>query len=227
MPKVKKQKRRLPREIIPLPNKDKDFHEKWTQGRDWLNFPHPWRGVFLGPPGSGKSTTLKNIILRAKPHFEQIVIVHCDSEFTKEYEDLDAVMLSEIPQPHEWPGDRKCLVVLEDLNFKEMSKDQKKALDRLYGYVSTHKNISVGLCAQDPFNVPPCVRRCSNVFCIWRGPDLISAASVAQRAGQSPANLKKLFDSFTSPRESVWLDLSEHSPAPVRVNGYTKVEFQN
>jgi hypothetical protein len=32
---------RLPNKIIPLPNPDKNFHEKWYKGRNMLNIPHP------------------------------------------------------------------------------------------------------------------------------------------------------------------------------------------
>ena len=67
----------LPNKIIPLPNPDKEFHEAWDKGRNLLNIPHPFRAVFLGPPGSGKSTAVKNILMRADPCFENIIIIHC------------------------------------------------------------------------------------------------------------------------------------------------------
>ena len=54
----------LPNRIL---NPDKQFHESWSSGRNLLNIPHPFRAVFLGPPGSGKSTAVKNIILRIQP----------------------------------------------------------------------------------------------------------------------------------------------------------------
>jgi len=31
----------LPKELIAFPNADKSWHEKWTEGRDLLNLPHP------------------------------------------------------------------------------------------------------------------------------------------------------------------------------------------
>jgi hypothetical protein len=216
----------LPNKIIPLPNPDKVFHESWSPGRNLLNIPHPFRAVFLGPPNSGKSTVVKNILMRADPPFKAVVIVHCDSLYTQEYKDVDnCIMLDRIPAPEEWPGDRKMLVILEDLEFKGMDKKQKQSLDRLFGYVSTHKNISVCLCAQDAFNVPPCVRRCSNLFVLWRCPDMDSANLVARKAGLTAKKLNGLFDQHCpGPKDSVWIDLSDHTPAKIRINGFTTIK---
>ena len=132
-------------------------------------------------------------------------------------------MLDHIPSPNEWPGEKKTLVILEDLEFKGMGKAQKQALDRLFGYVSTHKNISVALCAQDAFNVPPCVRRCANLFVLWKSPDLDSGSMVARKAGKTAAQLRRVFDSFTDPKDSIWIDTSDHTPAEMRKNGYQKI----
>ena len=220
------EKMSLPDRIIPLPNPDKEFHESWEPGRNLLNIPHPFRAVFLGPPGSGKSTAVKNVLMRADPCFENIIIIHCDSKFTQEYADLNCVMLDSIPSPEEWPGKVKTLVVLEDLEFKCMNKKQRQNLDRLFGYVSTHKNISCCLCAQDAFNVPPCVRRCANLFVLWQCPDLSSMSSLARKAGLTSAQLSSLFKNFCrDPKDSVWIDTSDHSPAKIRINGYKVVSI--
>ena len=40
-----------------------------------LNFPHPFRGVLLGPPNTGKSTSVKNILIRADPPFKKVTVV--------------------------------------------------------------------------------------------------------------------------------------------------------
>ena len=154
----------LPRELLAVRNLDKKNHEQWVQGDDLLNFPHPFRGVLLGPPNCGKTTTVKNILMRQAPPFKRLYIIHCDGEYTQEYDDVNGVLLKTIPYPEQWPGKDKTLVVVDDMELKTLKKEQRMALDRLFGYVSTHKNISVLLCSQDPFNVPPIVRRCSNLW---------------------------------------------------------------
>jgi hypothetical protein len=211
----KKIQLRLPNKILALPNPDKAFHEKWYKGRNMLNIPHPFRCVCLGPPNVGKTTIVKNLLLRAKPEFEEVVVIHCDSGYTKEYDDIgdNVEILDEIPAPEDWEGEVKTLVVLDDLEFKGMSKDQKRNLDRLFGYVSTHKNISVILCSQDAFNVPCIVRRCSNLWVLWRCPDLDAMSVCARKTGLKANNFNSIFNQLMlDPKDSLWIDMTDHSP---------------
>jgi hypothetical protein len=217
----------LPRKIIALKNADKSFHEKWTATRDPLNLPHPVRGVFLGPPNTGKTTVIKNILLRAKPPYEEIFVVHADPEYTKEYDDLDCTMLGEIPAPEEWEGEVKTCVILDDIEFSSLSKEQKKHLDRLFGYVSTHKNISVFLTSQQAFSVPTICRRCSNLFVIYKQPDVDSLKAIARKVGMKTDQFVDIFDNLLKvPTDSLWIDLTNKSPHPLRLNGYEMLERQ-
>ena len=176
-----------------------------------------------------KTTIVKNLLLRAKPAFEEVIVIHCDSGYTKEYDDVgeNLEILSEIPAPEDWEGAVKTLVVLDDLEFKGMNKTQKRNLDRLFGYVSTHKNISCILCSQDPFNVPPIVRRCSNLWVLWRCPDLDAMATCARKTGMKAAGFNTIFNQLMmDPKDSLWLDTTDHTPYKMRKNGYTIINKQ-
>ncbi len=221
----KRVKHRLPNEILALPNADKQFHEKWKKGRNALNIPHPFRCVLLGPPNCGKGTLIKNLLLRAKPQFEELYVIHCDPDYTKEWDDLGAEIMGTIPAPEEWEGKVKTLVILDDLEFKGMSKDQKRCLDRLFGFVSTHKNISICLAAQDTFNVPPIVRRCSNLWILWRTPDLDSLAQTARKSGMSASSFNAIFNQLMcGTHDSLWIDMTSKTPYPLRKNGYQMIK---
>lgn len=221
----KKVNLRLPNKILALPNADKAFHEKWYKGRNMLNIPHPFRCVALGPPNCGKGTIIKNLILRAKPQFEEIFIIHCDPEYTKEWDDVCCnEMMSEIPAPDQWEGEVKTLVILDDLEFKGMDKIQKRNLDRLFGFVSTHKNISIVLAAQDTFNVPPIVRRCSNLWVLWKMSDMDSLAQTARKSGMKATAFNTIFNELMMDNhDSLWIDTTAGSPYPLRKNGYTLI----
>lgn len=221
----KKRRIKLPDHLIVIPNKDKAFHEKWYPNRNALDFPHPFRMLCLGPPNVGKSMTIKNIISRCDPDFEKIIVIHCDPEHTSEYSEVDkGNIIGEIPAPSEWDGAVKTLVILDDLDFKRMSKEQGSNLDRLFGYASTHKNISCILCSQDPFNVPTGVRRCANVFVLWRCPDIDSMARTARKTGIKIDEFRSIFDNLmTGFHDSLWIDLTTKSPFPLRKNGYAQI----
>lgn len=218
----KKRRKPLPNELMIIENPDKTWHEKWTKNRNILNFPHPFRAVLFGPPNKGKTMVMKNILLRAKPQFKEIFVIHADPDFTKEYDDIDAEMLDEIPPLQEWEGKVKTLVIVDDIDLSQLNKDQKKNLNRLFGNVSTHKNISVMLTSQDPFNVPPSVRRMSNLFVLWKSKDMDSLAQIARKSGVSSEDMKNLFNTvLKGDKDSLWLDNTSGTPYPMRKNGFT------
>jgi hypothetical protein len=226
--KKKLLKRKLPNKLIIINNPDKKFHEKWYPRRNPLNIPHPFRCLAIGPPNSGKTLVIKNILLRARPKFKQVIVIHCDGG-TSEYKDVGATMLSEIPDADDWGHDGiKKLVIVDDLELKNMDKTQKRNLDRLFGYVSTHCNVSVILTSQDGFNVFPAVRRCSNVQIMWRTPDLDSLGCLSRKVGLNSKDLKILFDRhMKSKHDSLWLDQTNNSPYPLRLNGFEMISRPN
>lgn len=228
--KKKKKRSRLPAVILALGNPDKDFHEKWYKGRDLLDIPHPFRMINASKPNGGKTNLGKNIILRVaqgKTPFEQIVVVHCDPETTKEYDDLDDVcLLGTIPAVEEFDGELKTLIILEDLNYIDMGKVEQGRMERLFGYASTHKNISVLLTAQDPFRIMATARRCANFFNVWNNHDSTMIKTLALKTGVHKEKLQDAFHRLCPKvHDFLSIDLTDNSPAPFRLNGYEKINL--
>ena len=223
--KKKRKRRELPHKLIIFKNPDKEFHEKWYKGRSPLNIVHPYRCLCLSNPNRGKTNIAKNLILAQEPPFQRVIVIHCDPEYTQEYDDIGVEMMKDIPTPEEFDGIQKTLCILDDLEFKTMRKDQKRALDRLFGFVSTHKNVSCILCSQDCFQVPPIVRRCSNLWILWKLNDMENMARIAKRSGVNKEQFVHLFDKFANDtHDSLWIDRTKNSPFPLRVNGYDIID---
>ena len=224
--KKKRVKKRLPKTLLPIHCSDKGFHEKWSKKRDPLNLPHPFRVVLLGRPNVGKTSTMKNILVRCKPEFEEILVCHFDGEETTEYDDLNGVeMRDTIPGAAELDPDVKRLVIVDDIEFSNMPKEQKAKLDRLFGYCSTHKNTSIMLTSQDFFNVPAICRRCCTMWIIWKVEDLDQLNTIGRRVGFKKEDFGHIFKTFMPNwRDSLWIDCSENSPFPVRINGYQMID---
>lgn len=211
---------KLPKKILPIPSDDKNFHEKWYKSNDLLDFPHPFRCCIIGPPNSGKTCLIKNIVLRQEPEFQKVIVIHPDSEYTKEYMDIDAEMIELIPSPKEFEGLNKTLVVLDDIEFSRMSQEMERRLGRLCGYVSTHKNISVIISSQNWTEIPPLVRRCLNIFIVFSQIDMLSISTLARRLGFLTDEFRNLMRLLKNHHDSLWIDKTKNSPAPVRLNGY-------
>ena len=182
---TKKTKSDLPNNIIPIVCADKeDWTEKWTSERNILNFPHPWRGIFIGLPSSGKSTYIKNIIIRSKPHFQEIIVSGFDNENSHEWDDkLTVKFISGIPDPKSFDRNKKRLLIIEDLDVSLLKPVDKSNLNRLFGYTSSHCNLSIALTAQNPFDVKPSIRRMANLFVLFKNHDMNSLITLASRTG--------------------------------------------
>ena len=82
--------------IVTVPNPDKEGHHQDAR-RPGLYPSHPARIIFSGRSGCGKGVAAKNLLARASPPFERIVIWHYDTE-TLEYEDCEpSGVIAELP----------------------------------------------------------------------------------------------------------------------------------
>jgi len=209
----------LPNQIIPIPNADKNWHESWDSNRNMANFPHPFRMLLLAPPNTGKTTLIKNILIRSKPRFKRIILIHCSGGVSHEYDDLDAEIIEQIPAPTEFDGKDKTLVILEDINLKEMPKEQRMCLDRLMGYVSTHCNVSVCLCNQDFYSAPPICRKLCNVVILGKVKDRDQLGSIAKKAGCNSDTFKYIMENLIQKKhDTLCIDMTTDSPYPLRKN---------
>ncbi len=226
--RVKKKRKRLPKRLLIIPNADKKFYERWRPKRDPLDIIHPFRACMMGKPHVGKTMCIKNILLRCDPPFNRIIVIHGLGESTREYDDIQAEMIcSEIP-PMEFfqEVDCKTLVILDDINFKSLSKEDSHVLNRLYGTLSSHKQISVINATQDMFQLPPIVRRCSNFFVLWEPMESDGLSNMARKVGMKVDHLNNLFKTFCQKdkdHDSVWIDKTHNTPFPLRINGYDLV----
>jgi hypothetical protein len=228
MPK-KTNKIDLPDSIIPIECADKEgWSESWSSGRNWLNFPHPTRGVFCGLPSSGKSTYIKNIIIRTIPHYEEIIVSGFDNDNSKEWDDkLKVTFISGIPDPKSFNRDKKRLLIIEDLDTSNLKPVDKSNLNRLFGYTSSHCNLSIFLTCQNPFDVKPPIRRMANLFVLFKSHDMNSLITLSSRTGIKSKHMVVIMSQLlTNPHDSLTIDLQQNSPAIYRINGYQKITLK-
>lgn len=223
---TKKNKVELPDTIIPIECKDKEgWSESWSEGRNMLDFPHPWRGIFIGLPSSGKSTYIKNIIVRTKAHFQEIIVSGFDNENSKEWDDgIQVKFISGIPDPKSFDRNKKRLLIIEDLDVSQLKPVDKSNLNRLFGYTSSHCNLSIALTAQNPYDVKPAIRRMANLFVLFRNHDMNSLVTLASRTGLKAKHMVVIMSQLlVNPHDSLTIDLQRNSPAVYRINGFQKI----
>lgn len=223
-PKQKK-KPKLPNKIVVLPNEDKDgWHESYARDHPnctYLCFTHPFRMLLSGGVNSGKTNVIKNILIHQEIPFKRILLYHCDGNFTKEYNAVETENLTAIPQPDSdiFNGKEKTLMILEDIDFKRLNKQQQGCLNRLYGFVSTHKNVSIITTAQNFFDTNPGLRRLTDVFCLWGNEkDMSYINEFSKKVGERPQVVRSILRSFEDPHDFLMIDTTHR---PKTKNGYS------
>lgn len=230
-------KNKLPKKLLYIPSSDKNDIERWSLSRDMLDIPN-MRIVIAGKPGCGKTMMIKNIIMRtqaSKKPYERIFVLHQDKK-AKEYDDIGAEILTELPENDFWMGYSsdsdddeddeppvrpKTLMVLDDICFSDLknNKHQYNLLDRLCGFISSHCRVNLAFLNQDIFSVnPPIIRKCANVWCLWKPSDTDELKTISRRCGMKSKYLQELFNNHVD--SSIMIDLTPHSPYPVRIDGY-------
>ena len=187
--KKKKRRKRLPDEIFYFDNPDKIGKEFWGSGRGMLNFPTDFRALLVGIPSCGKTNIIFNLIAHQRPSFEEVIVIHCDPE-TREYDNIEnCTVMDMIPEPTSFDFDTKKLVVIDDVQCKELDKQQRKNLDRLFGFVASHKHTSVVITTQNLPSIPPMVRRCCDLFILFKNPDILGMVSKKAKKKSWPKNI--------------------------------------
>jgi len=217
----------LPKKILVFNNLDKTKREKWSDTRDMINFPSPKRICISANPDSGKTNLIKNILLRTKPPYKRIYLLHYDPE-TLEYNDIpEIIRLTEIPNPKdpELFDGLKSALIIDDYEYKYLSKDELKRLDRILGWTSTHRFVDIYVATQDYFNIPTIVRRSSNIHFVWKNSmDVESLVYIGRKYGLNKQQINDLFKTCTSKFDNICFDSTTDTPYKLRKNSYEVLE---
>ncbi len=221
---------KLKQELVDIKNTDK---AKWTENwkkkgsGDIANFPHPSRVALIGPPSVGKSFLMKHLILHQRPMFREVYIIHGDADCTTEFEDIEpTMMMEEFPPIEFFDGNVKTLLIIDDVEFSSLSKEQLGRMNKIFRYGSSHKNLTVYVSHQSFFDLPVLVRKLCNVFILWKPRSVVELKTISNRVGYTAKALDYIFENIcTDYRDSLCIDHHYNSPAVLRKNLWSKIDL--
>jgi AAA15 family ATPase/GTPase len=161
--------------IEKLSNGDKD---SWNRNDDVKknqinSFRTGSRNIIIGPPNSGKTNLLKNMLLNKTPFYEKIIICAASKE-TKEFDNINCELydniidippLEELIQKDESGNIKRTIILLEDCN--SLDKNEKNVLDKFLAYGCSHHSITIVILSQTPYGISPQIRRLLDCFIIF------------------------------------------------------------
>ena len=112
------------------------------------------------------------------------------------------------------------MLIIDEINHGGLTRAETGALSRLFGYASTHKNLSIILQAQCAFETSPQIRRYLNMVTLWDQGIKQTEGLYSRLVGEP---LGKYFRLCGSKYDSVTLDFSQDGPR-FRLNYFTKID---
>jgi hypothetical protein len=221
--------------MLVLKNTDKSgWCEKWSvpKNRNLSQYPHPFRIVLSGGPSTGKTNTAKNILIECqktnKP-FKRLIVITASNQSTEWDDCQPEIVTDEIFDMSIFDNNKiKSLIVIDDFDFTSLSKSALMNLSKLFRYYSSHKNISIICSYQSFFHIDKIIRKCSNVFVIYKPHSKVELTQISNRVGVDSKVLKKYFKTIASgPHDSICIDLIPGTPAKVRLNITEKIDYDS
>lgn len=203
---------------------EKGEEESWYVGRRLMNFPAPFKAIFTGMTSAGKTSMIKNLIVRQDPDFDVVYIKSLDPE-CREYSDMlespAAHILEDIPRLDDLVREGKKLLILEDLSFNKLTSEQKDVLQELFTHVSSHRNLSIIITCHNFYDLPTTIRRTAHLKVLFKQNDPKFMRQLCTATGFPINKLEEL--SPLGYYDSLWVDETRGSPAPFRLNGYKPI----
>ena len=207
--------------IVSVPNPDKFGHHDDAK-HPGLYPSHPARIIFSGRSGCGKGVAAKNLLARASPPFDRIVVYHYDTESRKWLDCEPSDIISELPDDPAsfWDRDEKSLLIMDEVPWETLSKADRMKADRCLQYVASHYSLTVYILHQNFVSIPVPIRRAADWWNLWGSVDNVSVRDVSSKTGH---DFKSLLLLTSSKYDCITFDFSGIGP-PLRLNMFEPIE---
>ena len=244
----------MPRKILRvIENPEKKKHQKWSDihNRSLLDFPQPFRWGILGAVSCGKTSLILNYLAQSQP-FENIFVMHpqtynpnidaADESINKnilidnvdipEYKGVQHYSLGYIPSMKYFDvlaeTGKHSLFIIDDIDLNSYMKKRRdlreERVNKLFSYVSSHKNLSIIVSSQDASSqLPSFVIKMCNVVTIYKIRDEFIIQTLARKMSVSYKRLKALMELCKDKHDNITFDCTDNTPAELRFNIFTPI----
>lgn len=218
------------REIFIFENADKDHLNEKIDNDNLANHQRGSIVIITGKKNSGKSNLAKNLIVNQSPEYDEIIIFAKD-EFGKEYEKLNAIIVSNISDLPtieylaECKYEKKILILFEDMDFgdkKIFNNDDLVYLSHLIRVTCSHHGLTMYFLCQNFYNIPISFRKNADIFYFFKM-DIMTGKHMLKNSGKTADDIGYLIKKYLAkPHDNICIDLIH--PIMIRHNIFIPIE---
>ena len=232
-----------------IDNPEKKLAGHWQEGDDLIDFPRPFRWAILGSVSCGKTSLVLNYLVKSKP-LDNIFVLHPQTYNPNVSQEDEAknqnIIVEDVAIP-EYDGvtyygmaylpsmtffdniaSKRNLLIIDDIDLCSMMKKRREIreerLNKLFSYVSSHKNLTIIVSSQDASSqLPSFVLKMCNVITVYQVRDQYIMQTLARKLSVSYKRLQKLMKLCKKKHDAITFDYTDDSPAELRLNIYERL----
>jgi len=159
--------------IIPIESEDKKGLDPKPPQDHPLSMPRGSRVCLLAPPGHGKTSLIKNLLLRSSP-FAAVVVITGVGDHTSEWDKVVHTKTNFTEATEDWWAAKSKLnkgkpiaCIVDDMNYTDMNPKERSNAYKLVQFVCTHLNVTCFMASHSWVQLIPRLRRACNVVVMW------------------------------------------------------------
>ena len=156
-----------------------------------------------------------------------------EKAFIPEYKGVDFIGLAYLPSMKYFDNiaDKFNLFIIDDIDLtsycRKRSEVRSERLNKLFSFVSSHKNVSIIVSSQDASSQLPCfVLKMCSVITIYKQMDEYVVATLARKISIGYRKLKGLLGLCEGKHDSITFDFTEDTKHPHRLNIYQDISIE-
>ena len=170
------QRKTLPT-VIAVESEDKKGYDKTPPQDHPCSMPRRSRVALCAPPGHGKTSLIKNLLIRSRSDddpWAAVVVITGVGDYCKEWDKVVHTKTDFSEADEKWwaamskkHDEKPIACIVDDMNYSDMKPKERSNSYSLMQFVCTHMNVTAFLASHSWVQLIPRLRRACDIVVLW------------------------------------------------------------
>ena len=163
--------------VIAVESEDKKGYDKTPPQEHPCSMPRRSRVALCAPPGHGKTSLIKNLLIRSRSDqdpWAAVVVITGVGDYCKEWDKVVHTKTDFATADEKWwaakskeHDEKPIACIVDDMNYADLNPKQRSNAYKLMQFVCTHMNVTAFLASHSWVQLIPRLRRACDVVVLW------------------------------------------------------------